>query len=91
MTEVSHRWRVIRISANENNYRETSVYCFNLERKALYGDTLYDENNYWGTIDEPTIKNKIIDQEDSPSTVTDKGFVKYWPFALIPIDKAGIQ
>ena len=78
------------IAINNNLINTISFYYF-LENRSAKGDTVFAEYNYWGTIDETTIINKIIDQEDAPPGVRDRGYVKYWPFTSTQIDKVGIH
>ena len=87
---ISHQSYVIKLKSNENNFIITTNYYIYLGSKTFAGDTLNAENNFWGTIDESIIQNKIIDKTDFPEN-SGYSYVKYWPFALTEYHNAGIE
>jgi hypothetical protein len=85
---ISHTSNVVELTAENNNFKKTDDWIFNIPGKTAKTN-IVATNNYWDTTSIADIQLKIFDVSDRPYE-SDPGLVIFEPFFYTPVDSAGI-
>ncbi len=88
LKKVSHLGNQLEIEMHMNNFINTSDYIIEMNTSTVK-DSVNALNNYWGTISEYDIQNKIYDANDNDHV--NMRYVIYKPFLVSATDFAGIN